>query len=75
MEFWKLNKVVSRKMRGTVDSIFTLKMLIDKYVKSNHRRAEIYSFHASSTLDKPSTVNPDRNYSTNWEKTVSKDAS
>ena len=46
-----------RKMHGTVtvDSIFTLKMLID------NRSTEIYLFHASSTLEKPSTVHHDRN--------------
>ena len=53
-----------RKMHGTVDSIFTLKMLIDKYVKSIQRSTEIYSFHASLTLEKPSTVYLDKNYST-----------
>ena len=42
-----------KKMHGTVDSIFTLKMFIDKR----------------------STVYTDRNYSTNWEKKVSKDVS
>ena len=34
----------------------------------------IYSFHVSSTLEKPSTVYPDKNYSTNWEKKVSKES-
>ena len=31
----------------------------------SHRSTEIYSFHVSSTLEKPSTVYPDKNYSTN----------
>ena len=62
-----------RKMHGTVGSIFTLKMLVlTSMWNLNHTSTEIYSFHASSTLEKPSTVYPNRNYST---KKVSKDVS
>ena len=43
-----------RKMHGTVDSILTLKMLIDKYVKSKPQKHG----NASLTLKKPSTVYP-----------------
>ena len=50
-----------RKMHGTVDSIFTLKTLIDKYVKSKPQKHR----NASSTLEKRSTVYPNRNESTN----------
>ena len=46
-----------RKIHGTVDSIFTLKTLIDKYVKSKPQKHR----NASSTLEKPSTVYPNRN--------------
>jgi len=56
-----------RKMHGTVDSIFTLKMLIDKDVKSKpqkHRNLPAFSCLISSTLEKPSTVYFDKNYST-----------
>ena len=53
-----------RKMHGTVDSIFTLKTLIDKYVKSKPQKHRNYSFHVSSTLETPSTVYPDKDYST-----------
>ena len=52
-----------RKMHSTVDSIFTLKTLIDKHVKSKPQKHQnkFYSFHALSTLEKPLTVYPDRN--------------
>ena len=46
-----------RKMHGTVDSIFTLKTLIDKNVKSKPEKHG----NALSTLDKPSTIYPNRN--------------
>ena len=46
-----------RKMHGTVDSIFALKTPIDKYVKSKPQKHR----NASSTLEKPLTVSPDRN--------------
>ena len=46
-----------RKLHGKIDSIFTLKMLIDKNVKSKPQKHR----NASSTLDKPSTVYPNRN--------------
>ena len=49
-------------MHGTVDSVITLKTLIDKYVKPKPQKHR----NASSTLEKPSTsVYPDRNLSTN----------
>ena len=58
-----------RKMHGTVGSIFTLKMLVDKYVKSKpHKHRNLLFSIASSTLEKPSTVYPNRNYSTNSSK-------
>ena len=54
------------KMQGTGVSIFPLKVLIDKHVKTTkpqkHRNV---LFQASSILEKPSTLYPDRNYSTN----------
>ena len=53
------------KMQGTGDSIFSLKVLIDKHVKSKPQKHRNLLFHASSILEKPSTVYPDRNYSTN----------
>ena len=46
-----------RKMHGTVGSIFTLKMLVDKYVKSKpHKHRNLLFSIASSTLEKPSTA-------------------
>ena len=53
------------KMQGTGDSIFSLKVLIDKHVKSKPQKHRNLLFHASSILEKPSTVYSDRNYSTN----------
>ena len=60
-----------RKMHGTVDSIFSLQMLIDKYVKSKPKKHR----NASSILEKPLTVYLDKNYSTSWEKKVWKGVS
>ena len=45
-----------RKMQSAVDSIFTLKMFIDKYVKSKPQKHRNLLF---------SSVYPDRKYSTN----------
>ena len=37
-QFWKLDKVFFRKMHDTVNSIFNLRKLIDKYIKSKPQK-------------------------------------
>ena len=54
-----------RKMHGTVDSIFTLKKLIDKYVKSKPQKHRNLLFSCFVDFRKPSTVYPTKNHSTN----------
>ena len=51
--------------RPTVDSIFTLKMLVDKHVKSKPHKHRNLLFSCFVNFRKPSTVYPNRNYLTN----------
>ena len=64
-----------RKMHGTVDSIFTLKMIIDKYVKSKPQKHQNLLLSCFVDFRKASTVYLDKNYSTSWEKKVWKGVS
>ena len=56
-----------RKMHGTVDSIFILKMLIDKYVKSKPQRQRNLLFSRFVDFSKAFDTVPRKNYLTNSE--------
>ena len=53
-----------RKMHSTVDSIFTLKMLIGKYVKSKAKKHRNLLFSCFVDLEKPSILYLDKKSST-----------
>ena len=64
-----------RKMHGTLDSIFTLKTLLDKYVKSKPQRHQNLPFSYFVEIRKSLPLYTPTETSRQTEKKVSKDVS